>query len=121
MPYGLFYVCDKVEKSFCYPVWDNQLPAKPERVKMKVNMTLLIIPETAMRLRTSPAEVRRIIKNDKDFPCYAYNRKSFCIVVENLDKWVMNQAVKTKKMILPCRKKKAAEATATPAATGINA
>ena len=121
MPYGLFYVCDKVEKSFCYPVWDNQLPAKPERVKMKVNMTLLTIPETAMRLRTSPAEVRRIIKNDKSFPCYAYNRKSFRIVGENLDRCILNQAGKTSKIILPCKRKAKDEETATPETTGITA
>jgi hypothetical protein len=54
-------------------------------------MTLLNITETAGRLRTSAKNVRELIKNDKYFPCYAYGKKSFRVIAENLDKWVIKQ------------------------------
>ena len=57
-------------------------------------MTLLNITETATRLRASAAQVRTIIKTDKDFPCMSYGKKSFRIEAGELDKWVLKQTQK---------------------------
>jgi excisionase family DNA binding protein len=59
-------------------------------------MTFLTITETASRLRVSVPQVRQLIKSNKDFPIFAYGKKTNRVIAEKLDKWVESNYEKTK-------------------------
>lgn len=79
-------------------------------------MTLLNVNETANRLRTSARGVRHLIKNDKSFPSYPYGSKSYRIIAEKLDKWILDQVGKTSFLAPSIQPKKVKASVITPQA-----
>jgi len=67
-------------------------------------MKLLNVKETAELLKTTVANVRKLVKSDKDFPCYAYNSKSIRIIAEKLDAWILLQTQKTEPIVATSEK-----------------
>jgi hypothetical protein len=72
-------------------------------------MTLLTTTETAIRLKTTASQVRHLVKTDNDFPCLAYGSKSYRIIAEELDNWILLQ--RKKKIPVVVMKKKAEAAS----------
>jgi len=58
-------------------------------------MKLLNILETASRLKITASKVRRLVKEDRSFPCFAYSEKTIRIIEDKLDNWILLQSQKT--------------------------
>jgi hypothetical protein len=58
-------------------------------------MNLLTIAETAIKLRTTPKQIRHWIKTDKSFPCMIYSVRATRVLADNLEKWLLKKTERT--------------------------
>jgi len=64
-------------------------------------------------LKTTASKVRRLVKEVKDFPCYAYSEKSIRIIEDKLDNWILLQSQKATPILTKKEKTEAKPASKT--------